>query len=371
MENKKTPINPNNPILKNTENKLISFDALISMYLYFNISKGRLRWQKDKQIIKLNKFILKPGLKIKKIELLCQYTDGDITNEIVDIFDDALSQGKDTLYNNIEKGISRQDVDDLLDEEDVYNDKVNESENIIVDDDNDDDLIGQIVKNGNFYYLVAGYNEKTNKYNLVFVYNSDLDTFHVKTLNDVNAKLVNKDNVATEEFNKILSKSKNTIFGDVGVDGFKLFKQNSISNYDGIINKPEEKVEYIEQSDQTSYTDENKEVPKGKQEIFYESDNIYLNKNPKDYPNIYKIKNNSEILVYINNLNVIRQQNIENNDTLIFIFTSDKITEDIISYKEAKKSKILVNNYELRPKSEIGFLRKILPNIKITVFLNK
>jgi hypothetical protein len=371
MENKEKPINPNNPILKNTENKLISFDALISMYLYFNISKGRLRWQKDKQIIKLNKFILKPGLKIKKIEILCQYTDGDITNEIVDIFDDALSHGKDTLYNNIEKGVSRQDVEDLLDEEDKYDGKINEGKNIIVDDETQsDDIVGEIVKNGNFYYLVAGYNEKTNKYNLVFVYNGDLDTFHVKTLNDVNAKLVNKDNISTEEFNKILSKSKNTIFGDVGVDGFKLFKQNSISNYDGIINKPEEKVEYVEQSDDTSVNDENAEQSKNKQEIFYESDNIYLNKNPKDYPNIYKIKNNSEILVYINNLNIVRQQNIDN-DTLTFMFTSDKMTEDMISYKEAKKSKILVNNYELRPKSEIGFLRKILPNIKITVFLNK
>ena len=350
--------------LHNEKNKLVTLDTNLSFSLFFNISNGELKWVKDKQSIYVDSFRTIPGLKMKKVELISDYPgDGDILDNIVPIFNTALGYSKETLNKYIRYGVT-DNVDDV---DEVDDNTFNESMIYESGTKSTNTNVGNIIFLNNIYYLICNYDESKKTYDLIELYDDSSEEFMIKKVKNASKSSIDKqssDN--TDKFLELIANSDNEIFGGKDINSFKLFSEKAKNDFDSIIEKPRQKFIEKVQDEETPTSKE-----KRKRSISsYESDDIYNGKNIEDYKNIFSIKNDSEILIYVNNLHITRNIHFQGDD-LEFTLNPEDTTVNIINYREAKKTKILVNNYEIRPKSEIGFLQHILPFIKIKIFLDK
>jgi hypothetical protein len=339
----------------NEKSKLVTLEANITFNLFFAISNGQLKWSKENQLIRIQRIKLIPGIKIKQVDLISEYPgDGDSINNIVDIFNTSLGYSNETFKKFLYSGVKKDT--NITQEEDI-------NESIDYSDDN----LGKIVKHGSdSYYLIARFNEEDDTYDLIYVYNSHTNEFYLEKAKNIKTEDIDFSDIdtSTKYFYNLIEKSDNEIYGGKGINSFKIFSEQCISDYDGIVNKSPEK--FIEK-------DQTKEEPnKSTNSKFqYESDDIYSGKNPEDYKNIWQYKNTSEIKIKVDNLYLIKNITYDGTKEVIFTLNAEELKDNIINQNEAKKTKILVNNEELRPKTAIGFLQQILPFIKIRILLDK
>jgi len=336
----------------NEKSKLVTLETNLTFNLFFAISNGQLKWLKENQLIRIQRMKLIPGLKMKQVDVISDYPgDGDSINNIVEIFNTALGYSNETFKKFLYSGVKKDD--------DIAEDDINESV------DYSDDNLGKIVKHGNnSYYLIARFNEDEDTYDLVYLYNSHTNEFYLEKVPNIKIQDIDFSNIeeSTKYFYDILNKSNNEIYGGKGPNAFKIFTEECISDYDGIVKKNPEKL--IEDQEQ-------KQTNKSNSNLEYESDDIYAGKNPEEYKNIWQYKNTSEIKIKVDNLYLIKNVTYDGTKEVIFTLTAEELKDNIINQNEAKKTKVLVNNEELRPKSAIGFLQQILPFIKIRILLDK
>lgn len=331
-------------------NKIVTYDAMISYSLFFNIKNGVLHWNRNEQLIYIENFKLSPDVGLNTVKMIADYPNMDI----VPIFDEALSFGKDQLRKYIRSSVNtdavenqqqqnkqvtqpqpkpQQDVNYVnesvqLTKEDIEA-KYNQDKNFTLPDDKKGDKI-----------IKSDFNNPDDAKKFILQYADEI-----------------KQNGLQSVLDKYISQQY-TLWDDNDRQNFKAGVNLAL---DELHTKNLENINTEQKPEQTKTNPEQT------------SDDIYQGRDPKTFKHIWEVQNDAEILIFVKNLKVKREFSYELDKTKSFNIelNPQDISLDIISYLEAKKTKVMINNTEIRPKSELGFLQHILPSIKIEILLNK
>jgi hypothetical protein len=305
----------------NSAHNLVTLNTQVNVNFNFTLSGGRLYYVKHNQKASLSGFNVFPALNFKQIDILCDH-DGD---DIVKTVDDALGEARDKMNKLIQEGAG---VDNDIQEEGEKPSKI-EKNRVYKMLDGD-------------YFLVSNINN--NEYTGFTVYRPSKNAFVVKK-GMIDPSEVRSD--VTETMVKKVEASSNDVFNG----NFNVFIKKAGIELDDIQDVPEQKVS----------------VRRTKPDNI-ESDDIYKGREISLFKNINKFSETSEVSVIINNLILHKTIKFTGED-VVFNIDPKFIEETLISHTEAKKGKIIVNNVELRPKEEMGFLKVFLPSIKLKVVL--
>ena len=349
-------VDQNKPKDKNDVDKIVSFEAMVSYSLFFNINKGVLSWIRNNQAIYVETFKLTPDVGINSVKLLSEY-EGD---DIVTTLDTALSYAKEQLIHNLTTNLHSKNTESQVqvnvNENAEPNVQPNTQPNNI--DPNNDKLTQEIEARYNANKTIAYPNERsTNIVKSNFNSPDDVKTDLMSHADDIknNGLQYVIDSIYKTQFNQWDDKDRDIFKKGVNLTNEELYRSelNKINS---------DKNQQANNQDEPNV--ENTQI---------HSDDIYKERDPQLFKNIYKIQNDAEILLFVKNLKIKREFSYNATKTKSFniILEPKDISLDIIGYVESKKTKIMINNNEIRPKSELGFIQHILPSIKIEILLDK
>ena len=325
--------------------KIVTYDAMISYSLFFNIKKGVLHWVKNNQSIYVEQFKITPNVGVNTVKMIAEYPSEDM----VTIFNDALNFAKEQLRKNIKSSVNQVPETDTQGQPQntpPVNENVQQNTQV-----NKDEIEKRYTENKNFTLP-----DDTKNANIVKSdYNNpdDVKNFILQYADEI------KQNGLQAVLDKYIA-TQYTMWDDSDRQTFKTGVGLAV---DELHNKELEELNNPKPS-QVNNTDT---------EEVNESDDIYQGRDPKTFINIWNVQNDAEILIFVKNLKIKRDFSYNANSTKSFniILEPQDISLDIIGYVESKKTKIMINNNEIRPKSELGFLQHILPSIKIEILLDK